>query len=693
MHLVGVGSSAQATETSNATNVTATDATGLAETDGDAAPVAFQIDPATGAVVIGADGTTSLSNTSASNVDVTIGDDAGTGTNTVTFADDVVSNSAGGIDIVVGDSGVANGAALVLQGNVLETLGTVTIQVGDGGNADTNILTIDSANNEDLTIDAAITADGGTDTASLIINDSDAAGNTITFNDTVGDANFGTVAITQGNVTFNANVQTAVSVTNNGTTTLKDGVTVTTPAVAAGTAGTLVVGTSSTGGVNSSAQINVTGGAASDFSNQTISFSGAVDTTARLEQFIIGENVLTAGTAGVTDTYLYDFELVADGADTDVTIAQLNTLTSALASGGNTGAVAAVKTVLTSGSTHAGLQSAVDSINSATTSTEVNNLVESILPSVDGGGFSVATNVASQNNSMVQDRLASLRGYGENGMAAGDASNDKRMWGQFFGAAGEQDDRDGVKGYDVNSYGFAFGADTQISNETTVGFALSYADSNVDSDDSANTETEIDTYQLTLYGEHDLGNDTYVSGQLGYAFSENEVTRTSPTTRTFDYDADQFIVSGEVGRSYELQNGLKVIPHAGLNYMHYEGDSYTDTGTGLVAELDGMDVLEAEVGVKLEHTSVNADGSVFKPYASAEFGYDFIGDEVEATGRFGSGANFTTEGFDSQDERLTVGTGFTFSVNEDWDFSADYAYEYKEDFSSHSGLVEMSYNF
>jgi len=168
----------------------------------------------------------------------------------------------------------------------------------------------------------------------------------------------------------------------------------------------------------------------------------------------------------------------------------------------------------------------------------------------------------------------------------------------------------------------------------------------------------------------------------------------SPSSRTFDFDSNQFSASVEVGREYATAKPhITVTPHVGLNYLHYDADSYTDPLTSLVVEQEELNVLEAEIGATVDYEKQNADGSTFNPFISAEFGYDFIGDEVETTGSFNGGTSFTTEGYDSQDTRFSVGTGFTLMTTQGVDVTAEYTYDLKEDYSAHSGLLEAAYKF
>jgi outer membrane autotransporter protein len=333
------------------------------------------------------------------------------------------------------------------------------------------------------------------------------------------------------------------------------------------------------------------------------------------------------------------------------------------------------------------------------------DIAESISPTVDGGAsVTVATNVTGNSNGLVGERLASVRQSDQTGMAAGNLTHGLKVWGQVFGSTGDQDQRDGIAGYDVDTLGATVGIDTQTLVEDWVwGLAFTYADSDVDSKGVNSTDADIDSYQIALYGDYNWDGATYVNGVAGYGWNDIDQTRynvgtISGVNANSDYDADQFFAKLETGRDYEFDNGTTLTPFALLNFNYLDTDSYTETGAGtanLTVDTDEQYIFEAGVGVEASWLHQLDDGSYLKPELRAAYRYDFADDEVETTSSFqgAPGVTFNTNGFDPQQHTFRLGAGLSFFTTANWDIALDYDYELKEDYDAHNGLIRAAYKF
>ena len=338
------------------------------------------------------------------------------------------------------------------------------------------------------------------------------------------------------------------------------------------------------------------------------------------------------------------------------------------------------------------------------TSAQIVNDLESIAPTVDGSATQAVSGAIGNSAGVVSTRLASLRtGSGVSGMAAGDLSQGLKVWGQAFGASGEQDRRGGVDGYDFDTYGMAVGVDTQgIAENLTMGLAFSYANTDADSDNANSTETEVDTYLFTLYGDYNFGEGIYAAGQLGYGWSDIERNRfnvggVAGRTANGDFDADQILARLEVGRDYMMDNGLIITPNVLANYASVDSDSFTETGAGafnLTEDTDRNSVFEMGVGVKFSGQIQQPNGDYLKPELSLGYRYDFLEDEVDTTSNFaGGGASFQTEGAKPEQNRFNIGAGLTYLSTTNWEFQAQYNFDTREDYSAHSGYLRAAYKF
>lgn len=349
------------------------------------------------------------------------------------------------------------------------------------------------------------------------------------------------------------------------------------------------------------------------------------------------------------------------------------------------------------------LEEARGNLMGAATDEDAQEIAESLAPDVAGGAAVSGQVFASATGAITDSRLASLRTGSESGVAAGNMGTGATWWVQGFGTVGTQDDRDSIDGYDVDSIGIAVGADTEnLSDNAVVGLALSYANTNVDSDNSNSTETDVDSFQIALYGDYDIDERTYVAGQVGYIWSNIDTTRhdvggIAGLTANGDTDANQFNVRGEVGRDYMAGNDAKLTPKVLADYTYFSEDSYTETGAGtanLEVDPDAQHAFNIGLGADAKWMIKHSDGSSCEPALHAAVRYDLIGDDVETTNTYtGGGAAFQADGFDSQRTTVDLGADLTYHATTNWDLKAGYNFEWKQDFTSHSGVVKAAYKF
>jgi len=523
----------------------------------------------------------------------------------------------------------------------------------------------------------------------------------VTFSGAVGGTTLASAGVSAAaTARFNANTEVAGALTNAGVIHVGTGATLTSGSYVDGT-GTIVLGLTDANQTLAAADFGLLdlGGAATlDTDDVTINVSG-----------IIG-----AGTADVLtnagdafdeaklmsdNSALYTFTAATDGTITAAQVAT-SSFTTTTANKNTADVLLAV-----AGTATGNLDTIADNFAAAGAGSAVNEVLEAAASTVDGGAVVASMGVSNQSASIANTRMAALRSGNTvtTGMSAGNAASGAQYWGQAFGVTADQDQRDGVDGYDANTYGIAVGMETEaLSDNMAVGVALTYATTDVDSENATTTNTEVDSIQLTVYGDYDLDDRTYISGQLGYSFNDNDTTRhnvggVSGLTAKGNYDSNQISVRGEAGRSYAMESNLTLTPSVSLAYMNYDADTYTETGAGtanLLVDADSLNTLEVGVGVEAAWNLEQADGSVMKPSVHVGVRHDLIGDEFEANNTFtGGGTAFKTEGFDPAQTTFNGGVGVTYFSTNNWDLTANYDVEYKSDYVSHAGLLKAAYNF
>jgi outer membrane autotransporter protein len=433
------------------------------------------------------------------------------------------------------------------------------------------------------------------------------------------------------------------------------------------------------------------------------------DAIANAQSFTLIDGAGGAGVADLTTTILDNSYLVSFAQDTtsDSDLVVVATIGSKAAAATNTNNNA-VGTVLDAIGTSANTQIAQlqQNLNTATSQQAVNDILESSIPTVDGGAVVSALSVTNQSLNVIGTRLAEVRNDKVGtGMYAGNGLYGTKVWGQAFGNTATQDERENVAGYDSNSLGLAAGIDTADKLEgMTLGFAGSYAVTNVDSDNANKTETEISSWQVAAYANYDLADTAFLDVMLGYVFNDVESKRhnvagTSGLTAEGDTTGNQYVARFELGNDYHLKafNEVVLTPTAMINYIHVDQDAYTESGAGGAnLDVDPGDLDVFELGVALEATWMKelSNGGIFEPAVHVGYRNDVIGDKVSASSKFiGGGTTFRTEGSDPVNSTFNVGFGATVYNTNSWEFTGGYDFEYKSEYAAHSGVVKAAYKF
>ncbi len=301
-------------------------------------------------------------------------------------------------------------------------------------------------------------------------------------------------------------------------------------------------------------------------------------------------------------------------------------------------------------------------------------------------------------------RLAELRSPsavaaagGQTGFATGDGGLASAVWLKPFGSWTDQDDVDGVAGFDASTAGIAGGIDTEVTDGTRIGASLAWSTTDVDGEGAGQSQTDIDSLQLTLYGDYTT-DVFYVEGMIGYGDNSNESTRViSATNDTVngDFDSQQVMVSVNGGMPLALDGALTITPTAGLAYSTVSFDDYTETGAGGLSQrvsIEDVDAFIASIGAELS-TRIEDGETTFIPAARLGASYDLAGDEAVASSQFtGGGATFQTTGAEVDELAGTVGLGLEIQ-NGAFSFGANYDAALKSNSVGHAASLEAKLKF
>ena len=321
-----------------------------------------------------------------------------------------------------------------------------------------------------------------------------------------------------------------------------------------------------------------------------------------------------------------------------------------------------------------------------------------------GANSQVAVGTGTKVFGVMSSRLSAMRtgnqyADAQTGFAAGDGALANAVWLKPFGNWSNQDAKGGIDGYDAKTYGISGGFDGEIAEGVRLGSSIAYANTSVDGDGAGSSKTDIDSYQLSVYGDY-TADAYYVEGMVGYARNKNDTSRHISfgglnRTASGDYDSNQYMASIGAGMPFNIGGNAFLTPTVGLSYTHVTSDSYTETGAGnfnMTVNPDDVDAVIGAIGARV-HTRIAMGTGTFIPEFRVGVSYDFAGDEATATGTYtGGGAAFAAEGTKVEQLGGNAGLGLTYDDGA-WSVGANVEAEVKNGFLGKSASLEARFKF
>jgi outer membrane autotransporter protein len=306
---------------------------------------------------------------------------------------------------------------------------------------------------------------------------------------------------------------------------------------------------------------------------------------------------------------------------------------------------------------------------------------------------------------MVSNRVTALRGeYGISGAVAGDAMSIHGFWIQLYGNATEQGERDGIDGFDADTYGVAAGFDAPLNERINAGLAFSYADTEVEGITEDN-EMSIENYRFAGYASYNA--DTYyLDGQIAYAYNQYDTLRAIDPLLTpgqtlrakGDHSGSQFSFRLRGGYPIAYENGLFVTPKVSLDYTFLGEQGYSESGAanlGLDISSEDVQVMVIGLGVKFAYPLTTANEVTWIPELSFDYLYDTIGDEVEVDSNFVgvSAAAFTTTGANAEQQAIKASLRLRAFGMGKVSVAVGVDFVDKDDYESQSATATVRYDF
>lgn len=458
--------------------------------------------------------------------------------------------------------------------------------------------------------------------------------------------------------------------------------------------------------------------------NATLAGSAVVD-VAQVNSLAIGQSLDSVVRAGgtlngnfskVTDnSALFDFKSVATngtGGKVDLQVVQGKTIIDIIdppTPGGNggdddepairsnkpaRGAAQTLDTIIGRGTQNAGMQQVITSLGKLSTAQQVSDAVSQTVPLLAGGSQAAAGAALSAVSDVVGARVSQGRG-----LSSGDeVLGEREVWVKTFGSWADQNERNGVSGFEVNSQGIIFGADAAISPQSRMGLAFAYANSDIDGDSkSAPNSADMDLFQLIGYGSYDLDDATQLSYQLDYGQGRTDGKRQilfMGTEAKAKYDTQIVHAGVALGHTLRLGEATELTPSVRADYTWVEDESYRETGAGaLNLNVDRRNSESLVLGADAELVHLFSDR--LSTRLKLGVGYDTLGERASLTSAYAGepGLSFRTQGLDASPWLGRGGVGVSYRVTDSTELSADYDAEYREDFLNQSASLKVRWAF
>jgi len=337
------------------------------------------------------------------------------------------------------------------------------------------------------------------------------------------------------------------------------------------------------------------------------------------------------------------------------------------------------------------------------------NAVGSLIP-VDTSGIALSEAVVLTEKGIeerISNVLSSFDLASEDnsaGVAAGDNPNNRHgVWINSFYGKSKQRPYGLNIGYSTKNYGATIGADTLLTDDFTLGGALTVIRTNVRHNDpiKGNDKGKADSTMLSVYGIQRLSKGYFLQGigVVGLSKLDNVETRSADPVQIryaqSKYDSKTYGAQLIGGRKFNVSQFAAITPMAGLRYNASTDGGYTETGAGvqnLTIEKKSTNSLEGIVGAKftIRH---QINGIYLEPQIHALANYNIKSKAPTMKIHIdGLGAPVQFKSQKSSKVWYAVNVGVDANSNR-IDHGIFYELQLDKKYISHQGMLKFRYNF
>lgn len=316
------------------------------------------------------------------------------------------------------------------------------------------------------------------------------------------------------------------------------------------------------------------------------------------------------------------------------------------------------------------------------------------LPLLTGGAQQAAGTALTGINRVIQSRQDVLRGLS----SGGPFLRDHALWIKPFGSWARQSNEGSVAGFKARTGGIVLGGDADVSPNTRLGLAFSWAGASVNSRSvDAPNAASVRIYQLVGYGTHQLGNGSELTFQLDAGRNQTRGQRSllfAGTTAHSRYSSSSWHAGLAWSRTVEQANGARYTPSVSLDYTRVRDSAYAETGAGVFnLDVAARRAQEIVLGADLRWSQPLSERTHWS--AQAGVGYDFGARRSVITASFAGapGAVFVTEGIRPSPWLLRGGVGLSHKTQQGTELLWRYDLEGRTGFLNQTASVKAVWRF
>jgi len=411
----------------------------------------------------------------------------------------------------------------------------------------------------------------------------------------------------------------------------------------------------------------------------------------RLNDVVSADNKLTVNELKVTDnSRLLDFEYIKDNNTIDLNIVKgLTILDSTIQGSGNSddrSAAAVLDDIQEEGIPNS-MEKFYEKLNVLGTDQEVAEAVDRTVSYVAVSNIDTSITVLDNAFEVVENQ-----GFG--GLNSGDRLfRERRLWVEPFGSLGEQDDKDGIHGFDFSSRGIGIGAEGEYSDNAYIGigFFCNRADVDVNGLDQS---SDLDIYTALLYGQTPIANGNvklrYKASVSWQDIDSNRYIALTNETAKASYTSNLYAIDLKALKDFQINDKLLLEPIIGATYKYIHTPSYTESGSSVNLSVDSSNTkrLTTYLGTKVYYQL----GQRSTLNGKIKVGYDAVDDDISIVSAYSAAPNnkFTTDGIDNGRWSYSGVLGYKIQLTDQDDVNFRYEY-YGEGSSYHNNMLSLRF--